>query len=956
MSLNKWISIATCALSLVACGGGGGSAGTSPFGTGGGTGLNGVTTTPGSSLLLSISSTTATAAAPSTVTATLKDGGGSPIAGQVVTFSTAGGLGAFNVNSALTDATGQAIVRLSPAAATSNGADLVVARVTSGATSISGTIGFQVSPGSGPTTGAPSITVTLSTAAVTSMTPATLTATVRDTTGAVVSGQVVRFTTAGTGLGSFTPTSALSDANGVVTTRITPASGTANGADLAIAQTTVSGTLVTGSVGFSVTSTGSPSIGTPSITLALSTTTVTTATPATVTAVVRDATGAGVVGQVVRFRTVDGLGALTEVSGLTDTTGTASTTLTAVSSTQSGADQVVASATVNGTALQASQGFRLTAASVAIASFTADSTNLGAYGQTGVQINLSGTVPGTPVGVSLTSACIASGKASLSPPTATTTNGVASFTYRDNGCGATSSMDTLRASIIGSGATSSLLLAIASPAATSINFISASPTSIFLRGSGLAETSTITFRILDTAGNGLPGKSVLLRATTFAGGLTLNGGAIPVTLVSDNLGNVTVRINSGTVPTPVRVTASLVDDPATAPDESLITTVSSSLAIAVGLPSQLNFSLSQGTRNIEGYNIDGTANTYNIIASDRLGNPVPAGTAINFVSEGGQVEAIKMTTIDGSGSARASANFISSSPRPVDGRVTIVAYALGEESFLDLNGDNVFTPGEPFQDLGSVFLNRLYNSIDVFIPQAAAAYNSRTDQFISLSLPTPSPIPSGYTPGTCVTTSNALLAFDITIPSIPSTANFAGFIPPPASAPTSCDGVWGKAYVRRAIETVLSTSSARPVWLSAPSQASIFSCTRLTVGYTPDADDAPPDAQKIRADFPDVAGTTLYLATGAYTFLVADANDERLNPMAAGTTISVAATTGVTATLLGGSPVPSTTSASGATFSVSFAAGITAGTVTLTFRSPSGLSTSVNVGVVAGAGVPNSPC
>jgi hypothetical protein len=29
--------------------------------------------------------------------------------------------------------------------------------------------------------------------------------------------------------------------------------------------------------------------------------------------------------------------------------------------------------------------------------------------------------------------------------------------------------------------------------------------------------------------------------------------------------------------------------------------VSSSLAIAVGLPSQNNFSLAQGTRNIEGY-------------------------------------------------------------------------------------------------------------------------------------------------------------------------------------------------------------------------------------------------------------------------------------------------------------------------------------------------------------------
>ena len=73
-----------------------------------------------------------------------------------------------------------------------------------------------------------------------------------------------------------------------------------------------------------------------------------------------------------------------------------------------------------------------------------------------------------------------------------------------------------------------------------------------------------------------------------------------------------VILNSGTIPTPVRVKATLAG--------SSISTVSSSLSIAVGLPSQLNFSLSQGTKNIEGYNIDGTPNTYQIIASDRSGS------------------------------------------------------------------------------------------------------------------------------------------------------------------------------------------------------------------------------------------------------------------------------------------------------------------------------------------------
>jgi hypothetical protein len=49
--------------------------------------------------------------------------------------------------------------------------------------------------------------------------------------------------------------------------------------------------------------------------------------------------------------------------------------------------------------------------------------------------------------------------------------------------------------------------------------------------------------------------------------------------------------------------------------------------------------------------------------------------------------------------------FCAASPRPADGRITILAYALGEESFIDTNGDNLFEAGEPFQDLGEPFRN-----------------------------------------------------------------------------------------------------------------------------------------------------------------------------------------------------------------------------------------------------------
>ena len=917
---------------LSACGGGGSTAGSSPLGGGSGSGLGGTVSgasasTVKPSLTLAISSTTATAAVPATVTATLRDAAGVGIAGQVISFSTAGSLGSFNVSTALTDTTGNAAVKLSPTSSSSNGADLVLAQTSVGGNTISGTIGFQVTAGSGSSTpaGFPSISLTLSTNAVTTATPAVATVIVKDANGVPLSGQVVKFSTAAGNIGSFQNGSALTDPvpgatpAGIATGKLNPASPSANGADLAIAQVTVNGTLVTATVGFSVTSTGAPAVGVPSMSLSLSTTTVTTATPALVTVAVRDATGAGVAGQVVKFSTVDGLGVFPVTSSLTNALGVASATLTAVAAGSSGADQVLAKTTVNGTSLQASQGFQLTAASVTVATFTSDIATVPAYGQSNLSVVLAGINPGTPVTVAVSSACVAKGKASLTPAFVSTTTGQASFTYRDNGCGQTDVADSLQASVAGTAATANLTLALTSPAVTSIAFISATPQSIFLKGSGFVEIANVVFQVLDTGGKGFPGQTVVLDPSTLTGGLTIDDGPGPVTKLSDSSGNVSVRIKSGTVPTPVRVRATVtIAGVATS-------TVSNSLSIAVGLPSQLNFSLSQTTLNIEGFDIDGTPNTYSIIASDRLGNPVPAGTAVNFFSpEGGQVEAIKFTTLTG-GLARTSAAFVSSSPRPADGRVTVLAYALGEESFLDLNGNNVWDLGEPFQDLGNVFLDRQYDNF----------YDAANDQYIALSLPG-----AVVPPAACVVSSSPLLQLDT---SIPSAAVFPDGTP-------ACDGTWGRAYVRRAAETVFSTSTARPLWFAPPSGLYSLSgavCPKSTLITSYNS-----SGNAVNGAFYRVGGATaLYNlpASGVISFLAADANSVRLNPMAAGTIVTVGATAGLAVSVAGGSPVPSTNSATFATVALDFTAPTTSGVITVNFTSPSGLTTSVNQLVSMGA-------
>lgn len=674
------------------------------------------------------------------------------------------------------------------------------------------------------------------------------------------------------------------------------------------------------SSGSSSSGSGTTATQTGTLSIALSGDTVSAASPVTVTATLLDGAGAPVPSQVISFSTQLSLGKLSAVTALTNSQGKASVVLYPASSATLGADSVVAAATLNGTALSGVKGFQLSSTTVSVSGLSSDlasGSSLSAYGQTNLTAAISGAAAGTPVTITLSSVCVSKGKAVVTPASASTTTGTVRFTYTDNGCGATDISDQVQASVTNGSSVSTLQIPLTSPTVSSIVFESASKQAIYIKGSGYEETSLVTFLVRDVASNPIANQNVALSLTTFVGGLTIDGASAAVTKVSDSNGKVSVLINSGTVPTPVRVRAALVS--------GNISTVSSNLSVGVGLPSEVNFSLAQGTINIEGMDIDGTPNTYSIIGSDRMGNPVPAGTSINFIAEGGQVEAIKQIQLV-NGIARTSANFVSAAPRPKDGRVTVAAYALGEESFLDVNGNNIYDSGEDFMDLGDIYLDRDFNG----------RFDSAVDQFISLSI-------TGQS--ACVNAANqALLGLNAGIPSRAAT----------------CDGAWGRAYVRSATETVLATSSARPLWLSQPSAGCGASAIRLQTG--PAADAVP------SALFYPVSGTSLYNlpANGEISFLVADANTYgdganntpigRLNPVAAGSTITASTTSkGLSVSVVGGSPVPSTSDATVASVSYGFDSTATSGRVAINIKSPSGLTTTVSVGLSTAAAPASCP-
>lgn len=342
--------------------------------------------------------------------------------------------------------------------------------------------------------------------------------------------------------------------------------------------------------------------------------------------------------------------------------------------------------------------------------------SLSAFGTTSMTVTISGTSSQT---VNFSSICSSSGKAALSSGISTVAVGgvqTAVGSYRDNGCAST---DTITASISGGLATSTGTLTVVSPTAGSIQYVSSVPANISLKGTGGVEVSLVTFKVLDTGGNPVSGKAVTFGLSTTVGGITLtpNTGVAPFdvgTATSDAKGLVVTSVNAGTFATPVRVTAITCDTnvpPPTCTGGNVLATQSSQLSISTGIPSQSSTSLSATTFNIEGWDYDGVTTVLTARLADHFSNPVPDGTAVSFISEGARVDASCITS-----KGDCSATFNSQNIRPADGRVTVLAYAVGEESFVDRNANGVADKA-PANELTDI------NGVSTDMPEAWVDYN-----------------------------------------------------------------------------------------------------------------------------------------------------------------------------------------------------------------------------------------
>lgn len=307
-------------------------------------------------------------------------------------------------------------------------------------------------------------------------------------------------------------------------------------------------------------------------------------------------------------------------------------------------------------------------------------------------------------GVVVTFATTGTGFASFFPSGGTSLTDASGNANISLNAGATVGADSVKATATANGValtsntvgfTVSATPVTATPAA--ISFVSATPATIAIRGAGGVENSSVIFTVRDTNGNPLAGQVVNFSLNTSVGGVSLTA----TTATSSSDGTATAILRSGTTATPVRVTASLASN-------SAVTTVSSQLVVSTAIPHQNGFSISSSALNIEALTIDGVSATITARLSDRYGNFVPDGTAVSFRTEGG-VSSITPSCVTRNGIC--TVDFTSSGRRPADGRLTILATAIGEESFTDLNGNGVYDIGEPFTDLPEAFIDGDENGV-----------------------------------------------------------------------------------------------------------------------------------------------------------------------------------------------------------------------------------------------------
>ena len=312
-----------------------------------------------------------------------------------------------------------------------------------------------------------------------------------------------------------------------------------------------------------------------------------------------------------------------------------------------------------------------------------------------------------------------------------TKNGVASATFRSSNNSGTVNIAAKIDDI-----SKSIKVYINKSGASSIEFSSAEPQVIGLKGSGQTEVAEIKFLVKDFNGQPIADNTLI--------NLKLNGpngneyiGDVPgikeMSVYTVN-GYASIFLHSGNIPGTATVLATI--------DGTNLNTSSGVISIGGGFPSAKHLSISSSKLNLAGLAYDNIQADINVLLGDRYGNyNVLGGTTVSFYSECGAIDRSVVLSDNGSGTVKfrtqspqpqdveecedttndyckAEQDFIDlywrtmgvnlkgSEHLPRDGLCTIVAVVDGEEEFVDANGNGLYDEGETFVDLTDIILDK----------------------------------------------------------------------------------------------------------------------------------------------------------------------------------------------------------------------------------------------------------
>lgn len=398
---------------------------------------------------------------------------------------------------------------------------------------------------------------------------------------------------------------------------------------------------------------------------------------------VTDTNGKGIASALVTFTGQGVTFGTTNGAVLTNADGEASISVKPTNSNETGSYQLTASVSYNSlNATTDPYSFSLQAANIVLANMAATTQSLASGASTNITLKTQDATTGANqnnVSVGFSTSC-----GTFEPATVVSSNqGDVTTTYKsiDAAGKLCEGVQTITATGSNVSATKSLEVNIDSIVANSLVYTTSGAVNVVTKNSGSASSGQLEFTVFS---NGVPAANQDVSINLVRGpddiSFVTEGNRDPKTVTSDASGKVVVNLYPGTIPGPVEIKATLLANTA-------VFVLSKNVAVATGRVYQKGLSLSM-SKNSLATDVDG--DTASIIArmADRVGNPVPDGTVISFVSEGGVVTP-NCATVGGACSVVISTQ----NPRPVDGRVTVLAYVEGDKDYNDSNEDNLFTQG-----------------------------------------------------------------------------------------------------------------------------------------------------------------------------------------------------------------------------------------------------------------------